>query len=74
MMIPKENPFSVFENRDELTVIELSAYLNLYNQWRRGADIEMPNPEFLGKAIDCSIECLQILNEIVKAKSSFGLN
>lgn len=33
--------------------------LQHYNRWRRGADVEMPRPKELGKAIDTAIEYIR---------------
>lgn len=33
--------------------------LQRYNHWRRGADIEMPRPKGIGKAIDIVIEYIK---------------
>lgn len=33
--------------------------LQRYNRWRRGADIPMPQPKEIGKAIDTAIEYIK---------------
>lgn len=35
---------------------EIINTLTRYNEWRRGADIEQPNPEEIGRAIDHAIK------------------
>lgn len=44
---------------------ELIAFLENYNDWRRGADIPMPEPKEIGQALDKAIEILRGLDEKV---------
>lgn len=44
---------------------ELIAFLQNYNDWRRGADVPMPEPSEIGRALDRVIEILRGLNETV---------
>lgn len=37
----------------------LAARLRAYNEWRRGADTEMPNPADIGRDIDAAIEVIE---------------
>lgn len=37
----------------------LAARLRAYNEWRRGAEIEMPNPADIGRDIDAAIEVIE---------------
>lgn len=39
----------------------LEQHLKTLNQWRRGAEIEMPNPEQAGRDIDQAIELIESL-------------
>lgn len=38
---------------------ETIEYLRKYNEWRRGADTDMPEPEEIGKHIDAAITQIQ---------------
>ena len=38
---------------------EVIFYLEYVNKWRRGADIEQPEPEYLGQVIDEAIKLLK---------------
>jgi len=40
---------------------EAHKLLEYYNRWRRGDDIEMPNPKEVGEAIDVAIDALKRL-------------
>lgn len=40
---------------------EIIDILTRYNEWRRGADIEQPNPEEIGRAIDYAIKRMKEL-------------
>jgi hypothetical protein len=40
---------------------ETIEYLRKYNEWRRGADTEQPDPKELGEQIDAAISALVIL-------------
>ena len=39
----------------------LAARLRAYNEWRRGAEIEMPNPVDIGRDIDAAIDVIEQL-------------
>lgn len=47
-------------NEINKTIIELE----YYNKWRRGKDIEMPNPTKLGLTIDNAIKLLKEYEQI----------
>ena len=40
--------------------------LKLFNAWRRGADIEMPDPKAIGQDIDAAIKLLELMIELQK--------
>lgn len=42
-----------------MTKTEVVEGLKLYNEWRRGADIEMLDPKKIGIIIDAAIEMLK---------------
>lgn len=44
------------EKQDVKEAVKL---LQRYNRWRRGADIPMPQPKEIGKAIDTAIEYIK---------------
>jgi len=44
-----------------MTIKEAHELLRYYNRWRRGEDIEMPDPKEVGEAIDVAIEELKRL-------------
>ena len=44
----------------------LAEYLRNYNDWRRGADTEQPDPTELGERIDSAIASLTMLEETAK--------
>ena len=41
-------------------------YLRKYNEWRRGADTEQPDPKELGEQIDAAIAALTMMEETAK--------
>lgn len=41
-------------------------YLRKYNEWRRGADTEQPDPTELGEQIDAAIGAMVMLQETAK--------
>lgn len=43
---------------------EIIDILTRYNEWRRGADIEQPDPKEIGKAIDYAIKGLKELQKL----------
>jgi len=45
-----------------MTLYEVTKILEDYNRWRRGAEIEQPNPKIIGEAIDLAIETLKKQN------------
>ena len=42
-----------------MKVKEIIKYLHNYQKWRRGADLSMPDPKELGRAIDGAIRELR---------------
>lgn len=40
---------------------DLITYLENYQEWRRGADIEQPNPTELGQKLDEAIQYLKLI-------------
>jgi len=38
---------------------ETISILEYYNEWRRGAEIEMPQPKIIGEAIESAIKLLK---------------
>lgn len=44
---------------DVLSHNEVAEYMERCNEWRRGADIEMPNPVALGLVIDRAVQLLR---------------
>ncbi|MBM96039.1 MAG: hypothetical protein CMI09_09370 [Oceanospirillaceae bacterium] len=40
--------------------------LRRYNDWRRGADIEQPNPTELGRDIDRTVELMASMEEAIR--------
>lgn len=47
------------EKKKKQDIKEAVKLLQHYNRWRRGADIEMPRPKEIGKAIDTAIEYIK---------------
>ena len=60
-----------------MTLQEVIDYLKYYNNWRRGAEVKMPNPEKIGLSLDYAIkylesDCMQCKNKkIVPAPEKF---
>jgi len=52
-----------------MTTQEAVEVLEQYNKWRRGAEIEMPDPKRIGEAINVAINALKEIN-----KNSNNLN
>jgi hypothetical protein len=44
-----------------ITTTDLTCYLKRYNEWRRGADTEPPEPSELGEVIDAACDKLEEL-------------
>jgi hypothetical protein len=42
-----------------MTIKQAVEILKLYNEWRRGEEIKMPNPAKIGEAIDVAIKELE---------------
>ena len=47
------------ETHDRQPLIDLIARLTQYNEWRRGAEIEQPDPKQLGQDIEDAIALIQ---------------
>ena len=47
------------ETNDRQPLIDLIARLTQYNEWRRGAEIEQPDPKQLGQDIEDAIALIQ---------------
>lgn len=47
------------EKKEKQNIKEAVKLLQHYNRWRRGADVEMPRPKEIGKAIDTAIEYIK---------------
>ena len=47
-----------------MTIKQATKELKRYNKWRRGADIKMPEPWIIGKALDTVVEWVE--NELKK--------
>jgi len=47
--------------RPETSVDQLVVRLRRYNEWRRGAEIEQPDPKALGEDIDAAADILEIV-------------
>lgn len=43
---------------------EHTELLRRYNEWRRGADTEMPHPTDIGRALDWAIEAMEKVDEL----------
>lgn len=51
----------------EMTVRDAAAILNLFNKWRRSnGNLPMPNPHYVGQAIDLAVRELNRRLEDVK--------
>ena len=50
-----------------MTPTETAAILRQLNEWRRGADIDPPEPRAVGKAIDAAIEMIGRMERIESA-------
>ena len=44
-----------------MTPTEVAAKLRQFNIWRRGGDIEQPDPREFGEAIDAAIEMIDLM-------------
>ena len=49
-----------------MTTQEAVEVLEQYNKWRRGAEIEMPDPKRIGEAINVAINTLKEANNMTK--------
>lgn len=47
------------EKKKKQDIKDAVKLLQRYKRWRRGADIEMPRPKEIGKAIDTAIEYIK---------------
>ena len=47
-----------------MTIKQATKELKRYNKWRRGANIKMPEPWIIGKALDTIVEWVE--NELKK--------
>jgi hypothetical protein len=46
-----------------MKIDEIIKRLEYYNEWRRGADTEMPRPKEIGKTIDAAIKEVKKINK-----------
>ncbi len=51
-----------------MTTTEAANVLKEFNEWRRGSEIEQPNPSTIGIAIDTILEVINKLPEVDKNK------
>ena len=50
---------NIYAITNDMTIKQSIEVLKCANRWRRGADIEMPDPKEFGEAIDVAIEVME---------------
>ena len=52
--------------KKESALSQLASRLRRLNEWRRGAEVEQPDPYIIGRDIDKAIWCIERLEKLQK--------